>query len=100
MPWLLSFRNKKVAQTQQYCITGSPSDEMDILVLRPTQGYGYLFPYSPEINWLVPLFSDIGLVSLKIWPLFPCSPEIIHLVPVFTKTLWGWGGGSQFCDFC
>ena len=71
---------------------------MDILVLRPTQGWGYLFPWSPEINCFVPLFPDIVLVPLKIWPLFPFSPEIIHLVPVFTKTLWdcGWGGGGRW----
>ena len=63
---------------------------------------GYLFPCSPEINWLVPLFPKnrkcvffmfrvrqyclCSPVPLKIWPLFPCSPEIKGLFPLFPKT--------------
>ena len=65
---------------------------------RPSQG-GYLFPCSPEINWLVPLFPknrkfvflcslfpNIVFVPLKILPLFSCSPEINTLFPLFPKT--------------
>ena len=60
---------------------------------------GYLFPCSPEINWLVPLFPKnrkfVFLCSLfpniVFVPLFPskfglCSPEINALFPLFPKT--------------
>ena len=70
--------------------------------MRSSQG-GYLFPCTPEINWLVPLFPKnrkkkcflmfpvpqyclCSPVPLKIWHLFPCSPEINTLFPLFPKT--------------
>ena len=73
------------------------------ILRRPSEvgGGGYLFPCSPEINWLVPMFPRnkkkmfsmfpvpqyclCSPVRLKIWPLFPCSPEINALVPLFPK---------------
>ena len=62
---------------------------------------GYLFPCSPEINWLVLLFPKnrkfvfmfpvpqyclCSPVPLEIWPMLPCSPEINALFPLFPKT--------------
>ena len=54
-----------------------------------------IFPCSPEIKWLVPMFPKTCFlmfpvpqyclcppVPLKIWPLFPCYPEKVH----FPKT--------------
>ena len=34
----------------------------------------------------VPQYCLCSIVLLKIWPLFPCSPEINALFPLFTKT--------------
>ena len=64
-----------------------------------------MFPCSPEINWLVPLFPKnrkfcflmfpvpqyclLSPVPLKIWPLFPCSPKINTLFPCSPKPLGG-----------
>ena len=80
-------------------------------ILRPSQGGGggYLFPCSPEINWLVPLFPKnrkfcflmfpvpqyclCSPVPLKILPLFPCSPEINTLFPCSPKPL----GRPPYC---
>ena len=51
-------------------------------------GGGYQFPYSHEINWLVPLFPrnrkfvSYGPCS-PILSLFPCPPKNLAFVPVF-----------------
>ena len=67
----------------------------------PGGGGGYLFPCSPEINWLVPLFPKnrkfVFLCSLfpniVFVPLFPsefglCSPEINTLFPPVPQNPW------------
>ena len=72
----------------------------------PGGGVGYLFPCSPEINWLVspkskicflmfpvPQYFLCSPVPLKIWPLFPCSPEINTIFPCSPKSL----GEPQKC---
>ena len=77
--WTLCTCPKKILLVQQ--------NRLAYTFLRPSQGGGYLFPCSPEINWLVPLFQKnrkhVFLCSLfpKIVfvPLFPskfglCSP--------------------------
>ena len=71
------------------------------LINEALPGGGYLFPCSPEINWLVPLFPKnrkfVFLCSLfpnivfvpcspQNLTFFPCSPEINTLFPLFPKT--------------
>ena len=55
------------------------------LSLRTSQGVGYLFPCSLEINWLVPLYQQKSKICFLMRPVsqcclgFPVSPKIWHL---------------------
>ena len=45
-----------------------------------------LFPKNRKFVFLCSLFPKIVSVPLKIWPLFPCSPEINTIFPLFPQT--------------